>query len=458
MAAVIPGSYQRRPVRRRRRHSHKVYVRRQILALVVCIVVIFAVLFGIDRLVRLAVGGHHQPTASQSTGKGHHTHRPTPTTTTTLPAAAPGGNAVSLSAVGSLILGLPGVRPPDPAGYLVNVQSVMANPIVIGNLEGALTDATTSICDSNGKKSPSCRAFSNPPAYANYLHQAGFNVLSSANAHSHDFGTQGVTDTSNALKDAGIAQTGLTGQIAVTSDRHTKVAVIGFSPFHGTNDVRDLATAKSLIQQARSLAPVVIVYMDAGASGPTVDHVTGHEEKQGSQNRGNPEQFAHAAINDGASAVVASGNRVVRGMEFYKGHLIAYGLGDFAGYDNFSVHGNLDMAGIVKLTLSGAGAFERASWVSLLLNTQGQPNVDTTGQAAVFVNQLSREDFGAAAAKVEPDGSIVPVNPSAASSPTSTTPASTSPPSTTSSGETTTTIPATTTTVPATTTSTAPST
>ena len=37
------------------------------------------------------------------------------------------------------------------------------------------------------------------------------------------------------------------------------------------------------------------------------------------------------AIDSGASLVIASGPHVLRGMQFYRGHLVAYSLGNFAG-------------------------------------------------------------------------------------------------------------------------------
>jgi hypothetical protein len=405
----------RRPIRRRRRHSHKVYVRRQVLALVLCIGLIFGVLWGLDQLVRVAFPGHHNA-GSSTTGKtkgngssgGHSTTPKSQTTTPTFktkPKKAPAGaNSVMISAVGDTILGTVGGLPPDPATYLENVKPALAAPIVFGNLEGTLTEGGVSKC---GAGSTDCFAFRDPPSYATYLHEDGFTVLNSANNHSHDYGSQGVTDTSAALRTAGIVQAGLPGQIGLTSDAATKVAFVDFAPYPDTNNLLKLAAAKALIRKARTLAPVVIVYMHAGAEGSSADQVTGKEETFDGEDRGNPEAFAQAAIDTGASAVIASGPHVLRGIEFYRGHLIDYSLGDFADYSNFSNAGTLDLSGILKLKLGPKGGFRSATWVSVLLNAEGQPSVDTTGQAAVFVNQLSTEDFGAHAAKIEPNGSIV---------------------------------------------------
>jgi poly-gamma-glutamate capsule biosynthesis protein CapA/YwtB (metallophosphatase superfamily) len=404
---VYPGPYQRRrpPMRRRRRHSHKVYVRRQIVALVAAIAFIFVVLLGLDHLVHVAFPSHHNASVSKS-DKHHKTSPVTvpPTSTTTVDAPA-GGNAVTISAVGDTMLGTEGALPPDPSTYLNYVTSALAEPIVFGNLEGTLTTGGVSKCATG---STDCYAFRDPPSYATYLKDAGFTVLNSANNHSHDYGTQGVTDTSHALTAAGIQQTGLPGQIAVVSYERTKVAFVGFAPYTDTNDLLRPKIAKQLIAKAKTMAPVVIVYMHAGAEGATADHVTGKTEVYDGENRGNPEVFAHDAINDGASVVIASGPHVLRGMEFYNGHLIDYSMGNFAGYNNFSTTSPLNLSGILRFKVSGSGKFISATWVSLLLNTEGQPDVDTTGQAAVFVNQLSSQDFGANAAKIEPTGKIVP--------------------------------------------------
>src|SRR5207237_10712726 len=83
--------------------------------------------------------------------------------------------------------------------------------------------------------------------------------------------------------------------------------------------------------------------------------------------RGDAEAFAHMAIDAGASLVIASGPHVLRGMQFYKGHLIAYSLGNFAGYGNFAGGGNRDMSAILRVTLSSAGQFERARMYPVLL-------------------------------------------------------------------------------------------
>ncbi len=354
----------------------------------------------------IAAGAQQVPAPSSSTsaapkGKAAGPKSKSPTAATTAGNRQP----VTISAVGDLSLGNTPRLPPNPATYLQGVTSALTAPIAFGNLEGTLTSSTGSKC---GTESNSCFAFRAPPAYAPILRQDGFTVLNSANNHSHDFGGQGVSDTSAALQTAGIAQTGLPGQIALVTRGATRVAFIGFAPYDTTNNLLQLAAARQLIQQAKGEADVVVVYMHAGAEGSEAVHVTGQEETYLGEDRGNAKAFAHAAIDDGANLVIASGPHVLRGMEFYKGNLIAYSLGNFAGYHNLAISGDLTLSGVLRVTLDGSGRWQSGQFVSLLLDGDGHPTTDPKGAAAHFVAGLSSADFASAAATIASDGTISP--------------------------------------------------
>ncbi len=246
-----------------------------------------------------------------------------------------------------------------------------------------------------------------PPSYASVLRGAGFTVLNSANNHSHDFGARGVADTTAALRSAGIAQTGLPGQTAIVEASGVRVAFVGFAPYATTNNLLDDARASQLIAAAKKSADLVVVYMHAGAEGSDAGHVSGAERYLG-EDRGDPRAFAHAAIDAGADLVVASGPHVLRGMEFYRGHLVNYSLGDFVGYGNFSTSGALGLTGALRVGLDRTGHAAVAHFTSLRLDVSGRPAVDTAGAAADFVNQLSVADFGASAAVIDSTGEIHP--------------------------------------------------
>ncbi len=227
-------------------------------------------------------------------------------TTTTTGDAAP---TVTLAAVGDTELGNTPELPPHPGSYFAPIEHALAAPIVFGNLEGTMTDATTS---KRRKSSTTCYAFRVPPSFASVYRHAGFTVLNAANNHSFDFGTVGAEATTDALRGAGIVQAGLPGEIGIVREGALKVAFVDFAPYANTNDLLNGAGAAQLIKQAASLANVVVVYMHAGAEGSNADHVTRASETFAGENRGNPFAFAHRAINLGASLVIASGPHVLR--------------------------------------------------------------------------------------------------------------------------------------------------
>jgi poly-gamma-glutamate capsule biosynthesis protein CapA/YwtB (metallophosphatase superfamily) len=321
------------------------------------------------------------------------------TTTTTAPPT------VTISAVGDSELGNTPDVPANPLTYFEPLKAALAAPIQFVNLEGTMTSRGSSKCAPGDSE---CYAFRVPPSFARVYRAMGFTVVNSANNHSHDYGDQGVIDTSNALREAGIAQAGLPGQIAVVRDGKVRVAFVDFAPYTNTNDLLNFAAARQLIEKARRLASVVVVYMHAGAEGSDADHVTRTSEFYVGENRGNPYLFAHTAIDEGASLVIASGPHVLRGIEFYRGHLIDYSLGDSVNYDDFSAGGDLTMSAILHVTLSATGAFVSGTFTSVKLSQSGQGFVDPTHAAAVFVNQLSREDFATNAVIIEPNGSLAP--------------------------------------------------
>jgi poly-gamma-glutamate capsule biosynthesis protein CapA/YwtB (metallophosphatase superfamily) len=313
---------------------------------------------------------------------------------------------VTIAAVGDTMLGNTPDLPPHPGTYLAAVQRELTRgaQIVFGNLEGTLTTATGSKCAAMHTRPGTCFAFRDPPGYVHYLKRAGFTIFSDANPHSFDFGAAGQAQTVATIHKAGLAQTGLPGQITVVKARGVMVAFLAFAPYADTASLLDLAAARALIKRATRRARVVVVYMHVGAEGATADHVTGHEEYFLGEDRGNPEAFAHMAIRAGASLVIASGPHVDRGMQFYRHHLIAYSLGNFASYYNFATNGTLDMSVILHVTLSATGAFEHARIYPVQFTGQDQPLPG--GGAISFVSQLSAQDFGATAARILTSGII----------------------------------------------------
>ena len=321
-----------------------------------------------------------------------------------LPRTSTAAASVTLTAVGDMMLGITPVLPPDPASYFAAVDPELRHgaQIVFGNLEGTLTTATASKCGAG--PSSDCFAFRNPPSYARYFARAGFTVLNDANNHSHDFGAAGQAQTVRSIHAAGMAQTGLPGEITRITANGIPVAFVAFAPYGYTASLLDLPAARTLIRQAARTARIVVVYMHAGAEGTDAAHVTGREESYLGEDRGNPEAFAHMAIDAGASLVIASGPHVLRGMQFYKGHLIAYSLGNFAGYGNFATSGDLDESVILHVTLSATGRFEGARIYPVRFTAAGRPVPGGGGIA--FTARLGSQDFGSSAARILASGVI----------------------------------------------------
>jgi poly-gamma-glutamate capsule biosynthesis protein CapA/YwtB (metallophosphatase superfamily) len=312
---------------------------------------------------------------------------------------------VSFAAVGDTMLGNTPELPSDPGSYLDHVKGLLTGDVVFGNLEGTLTDVSDSP-KCGGAPSGTCYAFRTPPSYARDLADAGFTVMNSANNHSYDFGQAGLEQTTAALRKAGIAQTGLPGKITVVRAGGERVAFVGFAPYSQTGSLLDPAAARKLIRYAARRSPIVVVAIHAGAEGSDAQHLGGEENYLG-EDRGNPKAFARMAIRAGADLVFGAGPHVLRGMEIYRDRLIAYSLGNFSGFHNFETSGVLGASAILHVTVDDDGAFRSGRIASVRLVEAGQPVLDSSGEGARLIAELSRDDLGKNAVRVGGNGRIL---------------------------------------------------
>ena len=313
--------------------------------------------------------------------------------------------SVTLAATGDIAMGRTPILPPAPGRLFAGVDEYLRGDVVLGNLEGTLTARGVSKCRA---RSPNCFAFRTPPSYARWLKRAGFSVMNLANNHSHDFGPQGFADTVAALRRARLRHTGRPNEIAVVRAGRIRTALVGFAPYPWAQDLLDLRAARRLVRRAAARADVVVVTMHAGAEGIGSSHVRAAPETYLGEPRGNPLAFAHAVVDAAADLVVGHGPHVLRGMEWYRGRLIAYSLGNFAGYHTFNVSGLLGVSGILSVTLRADGSWVRGRLVAARLIGSGTPAVDRRGAAHGVVRRLSRQDFGRRAVRVLRGGALVP--------------------------------------------------
>jgi poly-gamma-glutamate capsule biosynthesis protein CapA/YwtB (metallophosphatase superfamily) len=293
-----------------------------------------------------------------------------------------------------------------PADVYFRATSLdLTGDVVLGNLEGTLTDRGASKCSAG---STSCFSFRAPQSYARFLRAAGFTVVNLANNHALDFGEVGQADTVAAVRKARLLTTGRPGEIAYTIVRGVRVAVLGFAPYPWAQSLLDLPAAQALVRKADEWADLVVVTMHAGAEGASHRHVRPGPEFFLGENRGNPVAFAHAVIRAGADLVVGSGPHVLRGIEWYRGRPIAYSLGNFVGYHTLSMAGPTGVSAILQATVGRDGSWVAGELVPLTLAPAGIPRADPDESALRIVRTLSRQDFGKRGMLVSPAGVLRP--------------------------------------------------
>lgn len=317
------------------------------------------------------------------------------------PATTP--TTVTVTAVGDTMMGSPpwGL-PPDRGRTLFSaVKKDLVGNVVIVDQEGTFTTTGPSKC---GRASTSCFAFRSPPSFAANLTAAGFTVANLADNHTHDFGAVGLTNTVRALTRARLPYTGLPGQFTIRHVGSLRVAVLGFAPYTWCANSLDLPAVRALIGRAHREASLVVVYFHAGTQGAGAVHTRPGPEYVDGDPQGDVIAFAHAAVSAGADMVLGTGPHVLRGIQFWHGHLIAYSLGNFLGYKGFGLGGTLSTSAVLQVTVSPTGRFLQARLRPVELNSVGVPSPG--GRGIALIRALSREDFGGTSARISSTGVI----------------------------------------------------
>lgn len=269
------------------------------------------------------------------------------------------------------------------------------------NLEGPLYDGrepTEKICGA-------CYAFRVPTSYAKLLAGLHLSAVSLANNHSSDYGEAGLRSTLAALDANHIGYFGLDRSDARTADIAMKdgshAAFVSFAPNPGTLDINDLDSEARLIRALKKTHRVVVVSFHGGAEGWEYAHVeAGHAFFKG-EDRGDVLRFAHDAIDAGADIVIGQGPHVPRALEIYRGHLIAYSLGNFWTYgaiDTSHVRGD---GPVLEAFLAPDGTIAGFAIHSTEQHDTGIPHLDPSEDAVRLMLDLTREDFPQTAATLE---------------------------------------------------------
>jgi poly-gamma-glutamate capsule biosynthesis protein CapA/YwtB (metallophosphatase superfamily) len=261
----------------------------------------------------------------------------------------------------SVLMGLVGdvlVNRDDPLEVFSEVRDALKEPaIMFANLEGAYTD----------QPHPSPNAYASVGAPAHNLSvyaKVGFKVLSMANNHILDMGYEAMLETRAHLRNQGVKTCGVgdcaadARQPAILETDGLRVAFIayasnfpvgyearsnapGLAPMRAyklwrdsnpgynpggdpltttISDKNDLIRLGEDIRGARQRADLVVASFHWGEYNRPF-HLTEHETST-----------ARYCIDEGADMVIGHHHHALRGMEWYKGKPIMYGLGNFV-YD-----------------------------------------------------------------------------------------------------------------------------
>jgi hypothetical protein len=314
-------------------------------------------------------------------------------------------SSVTLSWVGDMAFSTRHGLPPrgGRAAFAAVAPLLRRGDIATGNLEGTLGRGGTSKC---ARVKSNCHAFQAPPSYARVFRRAGFEMLNLANNHSHDFGATGLRQTVAALRRAGIAHTGLAGEIRVRRVGRLRVAFLGFAPYRWASSLLDIQAARRLVARASRRADLVVAFMHAGAEGAGALHTPRGRETAFGENRGETRRFAHTIVDAGADAVLGSGPHVLRGIECYHRRVIAYSLGNFVGYRTLSAAGVLSLSGVFRVTIDQNGRLASGRLLPVRLVRPGLPRRDPGGASIRLVRRLSQQDFGRRACRIGKRGAI----------------------------------------------------
>ena len=321
---------------------------------------------------------------------------------------------LQVAAVGDIMLGsdYPEERlPPEHVSLLEPVAKTLQQAdIAIGNLEGVIQDGGEPVKKCSNKAQ--CYLFRTPSQYIDELKLAGFDVLNLANNHAKDFGEDGRSHTMALLDAAGIAHTGRDGDIAQLVVKGRKVAVIGFAPYLGSNNMLELETASAKISKLAELNDIVIVTFHGGAEGDEYTRLPFNREFFHGEDRGDVVAFSRMAVDAGADMVVGHGPHVPRALELYHDRLIAYSLGNFATYWGIKVSGMNGVAPILTAVLDSNGRFVKGKIVSTRQIRPAGPLPDKAGTAARVMHELTRVDFPDTPLVIDQRGNIRVVAPS----------------------------------------------
>ena len=327
-------------------------------------------------------------------------------------AEPPVDTVLTIAMVGDMMLGTdyptPDMPPNKGEQLFDDVRQLLTEAdVAAGNCEGA-------ICTSNDctkEEGPYCFAFRMPPYLAKRFQEAGFDFLSLANNHINDFDRSGIQETMANLDSLGIAYAGIRGMCNTASIVRDSIRY-GFCAF-GHNERTclhlDTVMAAALLQQAREKNDIVIVSFHGGAEGRGHAHLPMGREIFLEENRGSLREFAHFCIDHGADIVFGHGPHVCRAVECYKGHFIAYSLGNFCTPVGMNLKDISGYAPVIVAHIDGHGRLIDGRIHSFIQPYRKGPKLDESNKVAQFIRGLTLSDIPQSNLTIDDDGTFRPI-------------------------------------------------
>ncbi|WP_372635887.1 CapA family protein [Cohnella sp.] len=350
-----------------------------------------------------AGGGEPSEPASAGDSGGGETSSPS-TEPLAEPADAEGGETVTLALVGDILPAARVLELMKINGYDYPFREskalLQAADIAAGNLEAPITVRGTPAEDKQ-------YVFRGTVEALEAVKDAGFDFLSLANNHTLDYGWQGLSDTMDALDDAGLKHAG-SGNDDKEAFEPSYIEVKGMSVAFvsvtrvvpvvewkadknrpGVAEAYSPDRAAAAIKEAKKNADLVVVMVHWGKE--RNDRPVAHQT-----------DLAHRFVDAGADLVIGSHPHVLQGFESYKGKWIAYSLGNFV-FSTTSVRSS--ETGILNAECRRDGSCDLSFTPMFAKNSQPAPMEDAEGKA--LLARLSSLSIGAA---VWEDGAIVARN------------------------------------------------
>ncbi|TVY00441.1 CapA family protein [Cohnella terricola] len=311
------------------------------------------------------------------------------------------GKSVSLAFVGDVLPAAKVLELMKANGfdypYREAKEILSAADITAGNLETPITTRGTPAEDKQYVFRGSTEAL---PA----LKEAGFDFLSLANNHTLDYGWVGLSDTMDALDDAGLKHAGsgnddkeafapayiesngitvayvsvtrVVPEVSWKADKNRPGVAEAYAP--------DRAVAA--IKDAKENADIVVVMVHWGVE--REDRPVAHQT-----------DLAHRFVDAGADLVIGSHPHVLQGFETYKGKWIAYSLGNFV-FSSTTTRSS--ETGVLNASCGKDGTCSLKFTPMFAKSSQPAPMGEAEGKQ--LLARLSTLSFGAS---VEEDGTIV---------------------------------------------------